>query len=1064
MSTTLPFIDFAHKTSINISPNEADLAITSINNFGTPGDLNTYVLKEYGYEEVDLPPSYQLDHGFGVCSDKEKKSILFVVTVNGKENTNKNLERNLFNTLIEFRGWFRGKKLWIPLMGTGTGGLSLEESYKITVNTINRFQKESPTGFIILLSIPQSEEGFKLFELIQFNETLDNSFFRSLNFIEENKINFYLVKSNIENDDNEFWHQENGLSLEILSEIKKNDILISYTTYISNDLTYLRIKSIGIIIENILSDGTIKVDWKIKNILIDIEDIIYIKNTIQEISKDEIMYILSKIKIPYLGDFILYPNRVNTKEKIAGLISDSDDGVDYLEIDKDVNAFAKVIAAKNFEPPLAISLFGKWGSGKSFFMKKLKTKISELSKINSTYCEGVAQIHFNAWSYMDSNLWASIVTRIFEELNIYITNNTNAGNERKLVEEKLTSSLSIAKNEIDNLKNEKEILFDQILKLKKRKRDLVKEIKLNIEKIEKNSILSVIKNVNQQFKADEKIINSIENNESFVKSKEELQKIIPEKYWNDPEKTYELAKSRYIFLKEFFRKDKIFFNIIILTFILVIIGITPLILQLCSDRLKSINFFIPQTTLSILIASGAIWRRGERVYNKLQPLVASFWKIKEEYELKVNEAKAKFEQEEKVIKLKIEKNKSEILLISEQIQKTEILKTDLEFRISNALSTETLYSFIDKRSKSNDYQKHLGIISIIRKDFEILNDLFLGHHKEVNKNNSSEDFKSKFSKPLERIILYIDDLDRCPEENVVQVLEAVNLLMAFPLFVVVVGVDSRWVKNALHKKHFKQFKKSKSAHSEEPIEVSNYLEKIFQIPFHLKDANDNNVKDMIKKLSQNKFEKSLQSVNESLAPALENIFKKNKNSEEEVTIDGNVGNSTDLNESKSNTQPPTNNITKINFSMNVENLILTDIEIEIMQDMSEIIGNNPRCIKRFVNIFRIIKAHEEFGYSDNPSNQDIIVILFLIALPLGKYKKLVPNFEEYITDTDNSNKAFNNYFRSNHVNVKEDILNLKHKVNIILSDKKNYFVLQNVHCNIFKKHNSFIKRFTFSQI
>ena len=56
----------------------------------------------------------------------------------------------------------------------------------------------------------------------------------------------------------------------------------------------------------------------------------------------------------------------------------------------------------------------------------------------------------------------------------------------------------------------------------------------------------------------------------------------------------------------------------------------------------------------------------------------------------------------------------------------------------------------------------------------------------------------RLNQPLvDRIILYIDDLDRCPEANVVEVLQAVHLLLAFPLFVVVVGVDSRWLLHSL---------------------------------------------------------------------------------------------------------------------------------------------------------------------------------------------------------------------------------------------------------------------------
>jgi len=49
---------------------------------------------------------------------------------------------------------------------------------------------------------------------------------------------------------------------------------------------------------------------------------------------------------------------------IANYIKDGTEGEDYLGIDKDVTAFAKVIASASFKPPLAIALFGHWGMGK----------------------------------------------------------------------------------------------------------------------------------------------------------------------------------------------------------------------------------------------------------------------------------------------------------------------------------------------------------------------------------------------------------------------------------------------------------------------------------------------------------------------------------------------------------------------------------------------------------------------------------------------------------------------------------------------------------------------------
>ena len=58
---------------------------------------------------------------------------------------------------------------------------------------------------------------------------------------------------------------------------------------------------------------------------------------------------------------------------------------------------------------------------------------------------------------------------------------------------------------------------------------------------------------------------------------------------------------------------------------------------------------------------------------------------------------------------------------------------------------------------------------------------------------------------IERIVLYIDDLDRCPSGQVVKVLEAVSLLFGFPLFVVG-AVDSRWLVHSLRHEYAHVFR------------------------------------------------------------------------------------------------------------------------------------------------------------------------------------------------------------------------------------------------------------------
>jgi hypothetical protein len=137
-----------------------------------------------------------------------------------------------------------------------------------------------------------------------------------------------------------------------------------------------------------------------------------------------------------------------------------------------------------------------------------------------------------------------------------------------------------------------------------------------------------------------------------------------------------------------------------------------------------------------------------------------------------------------------------------------------------------LYQFVLERAGSEDYRRHFGLISIVRDDFDKL-----ARQLAV-------------AAPGRRIVLYIDDLDRCPPERVVEVLQAVHLLLAFPLFVVVVGVDPRWLLRSLER-HYDEILSTGNASGDEPAPrhgadafwettPQNYLEKIFQIPYALR--------------------------------------------------------------------------------------------------------------------------------------------------------------------------------------------------------------------------------------
>jgi hypothetical protein len=122
----------------------------------------------------------------------------------------------------------------------------------------------------------------------------------------------------------------------------------------------------------------------------------------------------------------------------------------------------------------------------------------------------------------------------------------------------------------------------------------------------------------------------------------------------------------------------------------------------------------------------------------------------------------------------------------------------------------------------------MGLIAMIRRDFEQLARLM----------RRWRDDEQADVQPIDRIVLYIDDLDRCTPRQVVDVLQAVHLLLALDLFVVVVGVDPRWLLHSLRDQYRALLTDPPGMEPQQAAgdflsTPQDYLEKIFNIPFAL---------------------------------------------------------------------------------------------------------------------------------------------------------------------------------------------------------------------------------------
>ncbi|MFE9601491.1 P-loop NTPase fold protein [Streptomyces hokutonensis] len=170
------------------------------------------------------------------------------------------------------------------------------------------------------------------------------------------------------------------------------------------------------------------------------------------------------------------------------------------------------------------------------------------------------------------------------------------------------------------------------------------------------------------------------------------------------------------------------------------------------------------------------------------------------------------------------------LAAQQRALRTEI--SGLRERLALIDAAARLGGFLQERAAGTEYQPYLGVLGQAHTDLrQLSHDLQAARAQWRAEGTGSRP-------PLERIVLYIDDLDRCPPDRVVEVLQAVHLMLGLDLFVVVVAVDARWLIHSLRHHHnaLFQHETTTAAVSAAPdvdglATTVDYLDKIFQIPY-----------------------------------------------------------------------------------------------------------------------------------------------------------------------------------------------------------------------------------------
>ncbi|MFF5296427.1 P-loop NTPase fold protein [Paractinoplanes globisporus] len=122
------------------------------------------------------------------------------------------------------------------------------------------------------------------------------------------------------------------------------------------------------------------------------------------------------LAIAFGEELAVWPVSPAVTHAVAGYHPDNA-GLDLLGADRDAAALAALIASKDLRPPLAVGVFGEWGSGKTFVLDRIVERLRELSwSRDRGFLEDIVVVPFNAWHYAETNLWASLVDQVLQAI------------------------------------------------------------------------------------------------------------------------------------------------------------------------------------------------------------------------------------------------------------------------------------------------------------------------------------------------------------------------------------------------------------------------------------------------------------------------------------------------------------------------------------------------------------------------------------------------------------------------------------------------------------------------
>lgn len=656
---------------------------------------------------------------------------------------------------------------------------------------------------------------------------------------------------------------------------------------------------------------------------------------------------------------------------------------DSIGIALDVRTLAAVMVSREVEPPLAIGLFGEWGSGKSFYIRSIEAEVNRITSRAGTgqsFCANVVQIHFNAWHYVDSNLWASLVSHLLDGLAAYLTPRQTLAEQRSALTRELTS----AKEEIATAQEEQRLASSQleatVLDLEKKTSERqARELTLRDFRL---------RDLTTTLAGDTDLKKTLDDALAAVGAPAAINDI---RELDDVLKRSRSGTGRIVaVVHSIFTSRNLAWLIGGVVAVLVLpAAVGYLIQHFTNEHLGTLSAIAAQVSVIAVSVTGVLRQALTHAMTGLNSLSDA----KRRVDAVLAEKRSKPSAEELQLEQQLVQARASEKAAAERVALATGRAQELEARVAALIESQSLGFFVSERMKSDDYRRHLGLISIIRRDFESL----------IERLQTSR----AGDRPVERIILYIDDVDRCPPDMVVDILQAVHLLLAYKLFVVVVSVDPRWLLQSLGSR-VSQLQQGGVGDTGLIATPQDYLEKIFQIPFTVRPMGQQGFARLMRTLLapvpapvfeqlqsaalQGEWQPRAQAAVEAYRPPAQSSGT-NADSESHSRPDLSTRASASAGLSDLSHLDP-----DILTELPSEQLVIRPGEVEFAAMLHEVLAT-PRSAKRFANIYRLLKASVPRGElarfeGTQAVRGDFQLPMLLMALVVGRSnvaEKLFPH-------------------------------------------------------------------------